>query len=208
MDIWSHEGATGWITKWNLQQTQPNGESNNMTIRRADAFWSSVNLKEGRDSISALLLARFTIHCQGQVVYLSKLAYMLLHQHSNAALILKRPHYFHFPHLKYCCLQTGALLMCSSISSPFKRIKEQCLKLNSGHRSVRGSHEADLISERSSGYAIYYTRGLWWLTATLRCEEGFGEVRRLITCVSPLSTVSSKLWRIMTPESRAAREHG
>lgn len=52
-----------------------------MTIRRADVFSFSVTL--------SVLLAQFIIHCQGQVVYLFKLAYTLLYKHTNAAHILK-----------------------------------------------------------------------------------------------------------------------
>lgn len=39
------------------------------------------------------LLAQLIIHGRGQVVYLSKLAYMLLYKHTNAAHIFKTHHF-------------------------------------------------------------------------------------------------------------------
>lgn len=53
--IWIYgpkEGATGWITKWNLRQTLRNGGQARHDNRGGGAgvFWSGVNLKEGRDS--------------------------------------------------------------------------------------------------------------------------------------------------------------
>lgn len=52
--IWIYspkEGATGWITKWNLRQTPQNGErEQHDNWGEGGVFWSSVNWKEGRDS--------------------------------------------------------------------------------------------------------------------------------------------------------------
>lgn len=50
--IWIYgpkEGATGWITKWNLPQTQQNEECTTWQSGGADVFWSSMNLKEAAD---------------------------------------------------------------------------------------------------------------------------------------------------------------
>lgn len=43
----------------------------------------------------------------------------------------------------------------------FRELKKKRLNSNTGHGSVRGSHRADLISECSLRYVIFYARGLW-----------------------------------------------
>lgn len=174
--------------------------------READVFWSNVNLKA---TLSVFLLARFIIHSPGQFVYI----YIYIHISMHAAIqthahILKWPHYICLAHLQYYSMHHMGVVCPFLGMKKLNKKKTKQLNANTVHGSVSGSHRVHWISECSSGYVVFFTKRFMVLTAMLRCEEGCSEVRRLITCESPLSTVSSKLSHIMTPESRVAHERG
>lgn len=87
--IWIYgpmEGATGWITKWDILQAQQNGGCT--TWQSGTDAVNPVWMYKKDETLSVLLVAQFLIHCQRQVVHLSELAYTQTH-------VLKSPHSFH-----------------------------------------------------------------------------------------------------------------
>lgn len=144
-------------------------------------FWSSVNLEVESDSKCIIISQIYNSQPRASCIFIQ------ISIHTATQTHICSTHNKKTTLLSSGTLTTLLLIQHTScvLAVLFWRIKKKRINASTAHGSVSGSHSVPSISE--CGVCNFLQQRFMVLTAMQRCEEGYSEVRRLITCESPLS---------------------